>query len=188
MGSAEGQDLDGVAHPDADLAGGGTVDHDLVGARWRRTVDERLDSLEECRKLRRALLHAYARHGEDALEDSAGQRGQLTLAAQPDAVGALEAQAETAAEEAAEFLAESAPWAVGEAMRVLGDLRLSRGDLIDVLQAESDYFEAGVSFVIALTGRDMAEFALMEQTGDLLRAFPPENEYADALYGAANAR
>ena len=71
---------------------------------------------------------------------------------------------------------------------VLERYRLSRGDLIDVLQAESDYFEAGVSFVIALTGRDMAEFALMEQTGDLLRAFSPENEYEDALYGAANER
>jgi adhesin transport system outer membrane protein len=69
---------------------------------------------------------------------------------------------------------------------VLERYRLSRGDLIDVLQAENDYFEAGVSFVIALTGRDMAEFALMEQTGDLLREFSPENEYEEALYGAAN--
>lgn len=49
------------------------------------------------------------------------------------------AEAEAAAEQAAGFLAESAPWAVGEAKRVLGDLRLSRGDFD---AAEAAYLQA----------------------------------------------
>jgi len=67
---------------------------------------------------------------------------------------------------------------------VLERYKLSRGDLIDVLQAENDYFEAGVAFVTALAGRDMASYGLMEHTGDLIRMFSPENEYQEALSGA----
>ena len=66
---------------------------------------------------------------------------------------------------------------------VLERYRLSRGDLIDVLQAENDYYEAGVAFVIGLSGRDMAGYSLMEQTGDLARLFSPQNDYDDAVYG-----
>ncbi|MEZ5892033.1 MAG: TolC family protein [Parvularculaceae bacterium] len=68
---------------------------------------------------------------------------------------------------------------------VLERYKLSRGDLIDVLQAENDYFEAGVAYVIALSARDMAGYALMEHTGDLIRLFSPENAYEEARYGAA---
>lgn len=68
---------------------------------------------------------------------------------------------------------------------VLERYKYSRGDLIDVLQAESDYFEAGVDYVIALSGRDMAGYALMEQTGDLIGLFSPQTGYDDDLYGAA---
>jgi hypothetical protein len=68
---------------------------------------------------------------------------------------------------------------------VLERYKYSRGDLIDVLQAESDYFEAGVDYVIALSGRDMAGYALMEQTGDLIGLFSPQTDYDDDLYGAA---
>ena len=68
---------------------------------------------------------------------------------------------------------------------VLERYKYSRGDLIDVLQAESDYFEAGVEYVIALSGRDMAGYALMEQTGDLIEMFSPQNEYDETFYGAA---
>ena len=68
---------------------------------------------------------------------------------------------------------------------VLERYKLSRGDLIDVLQAENDYFEAGVAYVIALSGRDMANYALMEHTGDLLRRFSPQTDYEDAVFGAA---
>ena len=67
---------------------------------------------------------------------------------------------------------------------VLERYKLSRGDLIDVLQAENDYFEAGVAYVIALSGRDMATYALMEHTGDLLRLFSPQHEYENAVSGA----
>lgn len=66
---------------------------------------------------------------------------------------------------------------------VLERYQLSRGDLIDVLQSENDYFEAAVAYLIGLSGRDMASFALMEHTGDLLVKFSPENEYHDALSG-----
>ena len=66
---------------------------------------------------------------------------------------------------------------------VLERYKLSRGDLIDVLQAENDYFEAGVAYVIALSGRDMAGYALMEHTGDLLENFSPQMDYEDAVSG-----
>lgn len=66
---------------------------------------------------------------------------------------------------------------------VLERYKLSRGDLIDVLQAENDYFEAGVAYVIALSERDMAGYALMEHTGDLLRLFSPQIEYDNVMMG-----
>ncbi len=64
---------------------------------------------------------------------------------------------------------------------VLERYKLSRGDLIDVLQAENDYFEAGVAYVIALSGHDMAGYALMEHTGDLLKMFSPQMDYETAI-------
>ncbi|MHA7871584.1 MAG: TolC family protein [Hyphococcus sp.] len=64
---------------------------------------------------------------------------------------------------------------------VLERYRVARGDLIDVLQAENDYFEAGVAFLTGLANRDMALYGLMEHTGDLLRFFSPEQEYANAI-------
>lgn len=66
---------------------------------------------------------------------------------------------------------------------VLERYRVSRGDLIDVLQAENDYFDAGVNYLTGLASRDMAIYGLMEHTGDLLRYFSPENEYQDVLAG-----
>ncbi len=67
---------------------------------------------------------------------------------------------------------------------VLERYKLSRGELIDVLQAESDYFDAAVSYLTALSGHDMAVFALMEHTGGLLSMFSPQLEYENALSGA----
>ena len=55
--------------------------------------------------------------------------------------------------------------------------RVARGDLIDVLQAENDYFEAGVAYLAGLAEHDMAVYALMEHTGDLVRFFSPQREY-----------
>ncbi|MEM8770334.1 MAG: TolC family protein [Pseudomonadota bacterium] len=66
---------------------------------------------------------------------------------------------------------------------VLERYRFARGDLIDVLQAENDYFEAAVAYVTGLTTRDLSRYALMEHTGDLLRFFSPTEEYADLLAG-----
>lgn len=54
--------------------------------------------------------------------------------------------------------------------------RASRGDLIDVIQAENDWFEAGVGYLSGLVDRDMATYEMMEFTGDLLRFFSPRDE------------
>ena len=64
---------------------------------------------------------------------------------------------------------------------VLERYRVARGDLIDVLQAENDYFEAAVSYLTGLANRDMATYGVMEHTGDLLRFFSPMEEYADVI-------
>lgn len=69
---------------------------------------------------------------------------------------------------------------------VLERYKLSRGDLIDVLQAENDYFDAAVAYLTALSGHDMAEYALMEHTGGLLNRFSPQLEYENATAGALN--
>lgn len=54
--------------------------------------------------------------------------------------------------------------------------RAARGDLLDVIQAESDWFEAGVAYLAGVADRDMASYELMEFTGDLLRFFSPREE------------
>lgn len=64
---------------------------------------------------------------------------------------------------------------------VLERYRVARGDLIDVLQAENDYFEAGVAYIAGLANLDLSVYALMEHTGDLLRMFSPAEEYADVM-------
>ena len=69
---------------------------------------------------------------------------------------------------------------------VLERYRLSRGDLIDVLQAENDYFEAGFAYLTGLVNRDMAIYALMEHTGDLQRFFSPQQEFREAYSEGVN--
>lgn len=64
---------------------------------------------------------------------------------------------------------------------VLERYRVARGDLIDVLQAENDYFESAVAYITGLANRDLAAFALMEHTGDLIRFFSPQDETAAIL-------
>ncbi len=59
--------------------------------------------------------------------------------------------------------------------------RAARGGLIDVIEAENDWFEAGVRQLSGRADRDMATYALMEFTGDLLRRFSPRDEDARAL-------
>lgn len=64
---------------------------------------------------------------------------------------------------------------------VLERYRVARGDLIDVLQAENDYFEAAVGYLTGLATRDLSAYALMEHTGDLIKQFSPQEEYADLV-------
>ena len=71
---------------------------------------------------------------------------------------------------------------------VLERYRLSRGDLIDVLQAENDYFESGYAYLTGLISRDMAIYALMEHTGELQRFFSPQQDYLDAIVEGADGR
>jgi adhesin transport system outer membrane protein len=54
--------------------------------------------------------------------------------------------------------------------------RAARGDLLDVIQAENDWFDAGVAYLAGRADRDMASYELMEFTGDLLRLFSPRDE------------
>ncbi|MBL4620730.1 MAG: TolC family protein [Marinicaulis sp.] len=70
---------------------------------------------------------------------------------------------------------------------ILERYRVSRGDLIDVLQTENDYFEAGMAYLTGLANRDMAVYGLMEHTGDLLRFFSPQEEFANAVAWADDA-
>lgn len=58
--------------------------------------------------------------------------------------------------------------------------RVARGDLIDLLQAENDYFESAVAYLVSLADRDIATYELMEHTGDLLRHFSPQPEHVSA--------
>ncbi|MEO1251537.1 MAG: TolC family protein [Pseudomonadota bacterium] len=66
---------------------------------------------------------------------------------------------------------------------VLERYRVARGDLIDVLQAENDYFEAAVAYITGLANRDLASYAMMEHTGDLLRFFSPQDAENDEFIG-----
>ena len=52
--------------------------------------------------------------------------------------------------------------------------RVARGDLINLLQAENQWFEAGVAYLIGAASRDLAVYEMMGFTGDLLRFFSPE--------------
>jgi adhesin transport system outer membrane protein len=89
-------------------------------------------------------------------------------------------------EAAAERLAALAEAVIAsaEARRLISErFRAARGDLIDVLQAENDYFEATVAYLAGLADRDMAAYGLMEHTGDLLRSFSPQDGVASKSGG-----
>ena len=60
---------------------------------------------------------------------------------------------------------------------VVERFRTARGELLDVLQAESDWFEAGAAYLAGLADRDMAHYELMEFTGDLARFFAQWENY-----------
>lgn len=60
--------------------------------------------------------------------------------------------------------------------------RASRGTLIDLIEAENDWFDAAVRQLSGRADRDIASFALMEFTGDLLRRFSPREEDKSGVY------
>ena len=74
---------------------------------------------------------------------------------------------------------------------VMERFRVSRGDLIDVLQAENDYFEAAIAYLNGLAISDMTAYGVMEFTGELLQMFSPEDAASHAMmpkmdHGAAS--
>jgi adhesin transport system outer membrane protein len=92
-------------------------------------------------------------------------------------------EAERSAEERLAALGDAVV-ANADARRLVAErFRAARGELIDVLQAENDYFEAIVAYLAGLAGRDMAVWGLMEHTGDLLRNFSPGQGPAESERG-----
>lgn len=109
-----------------------------------------------------------------AADQQRAEEERLRLEIERDAAIAFERR-EAANERLAAL--ESALVATFEARSLVAErFRASRGDLIDVIQAESDWFEAGVAYLAGLADRDMSSYELMEFTGDLLRFFSPRDE------------
>jgi len=63
--------------------------------------------------------------------------------------------------------------------------KVSRGTLLDVLQAEQDYFEAAVAFLQGTAELDVARHVLLDRTGELLGNFDVAFSFNDAatLFG-----
>lgn len=109
-----------------------------------------------------------------AAEKERSEEDRVRLEVERDAAIAFERR--NAANERLAAL-ESALVANHQARAMVAErFRASRGDLLDVIQAESDWFEAGVQYLSGLADRDMASYQLMEFTGDLLRFFSPRDE------------
>lgn len=65
---------------------------------------------------------------------------------------------------------------------------VARGTLLDLLQAEADYFAAAIALLNGLLDRDMAHYELLAETGELLGAFGVTFSYASAsdIWGPKN--
>jgi adhesin transport system outer membrane protein len=63
--------------------------------------------------------------------------------------------------------------------------KVSRGTLLDVLQAEQDYFEAATAYLQGATELDVARHVLLDRTGELLDHFQVSFSFNDAsaLFG-----
>lgn len=63
--------------------------------------------------------------------------------------------------------------------------KVSRGTLLDVLQAEQDYFEAAAAYLQGMTELDVARNILLDRTGELLDNFDVAFSFNDAatLFG-----
>lgn len=121
---------------------------------------------------------AIKRAGEVARQQQLDEE-RVRLEIERDAAIAFERR--VAAQERLEALGDSLV-ANYEARALIAErFRVARGELIDVLQSENDYFEAGVAYLSGLADKDMATYALMEHTGDLLRFFSPQPEYSESV-------
>ena len=111
---------------------------------------------------------------KSAAEQQRSEEDRVRLEIERDAAIAYERR--EAANERLDAL-EAALAANAEARIMVAErFRAARGDLLDVIQAESDWFEAGAAYLSGLADRDMASYELMEFTGDLLRFFSPRDE------------
>lgn len=120
---------------------------------------------------------AIAQAGELARQERF-EEDRVRLEIERDAAIAFEQRA--ASVERLDALADSVV-ANYEARALIAErFRVARGELIDLLQAENDYFEAAVAYLAGVADRDMATYGLMEHTGDLLRFFSPQPEYAES--------
>ncbi|RME68503.1 MAG: hypothetical protein D6782_01035 [Alphaproteobacteria bacterium] len=68
----------------------------------------------------------------------------------------------------------------------LEQFRVARGTLLDVLEAEDDYFNAAVVYLRGLIEAEMARFRLLAQTGELLDKLDIRFSFAEAsdLFGS----
>lgn len=65
---------------------------------------------------------------------------------------------------------------------------VARGTLLDLLQAEADYFAAAIDLLNGRLDRDMAHYQLMAQTGELLDVFGVTFSFASSrdIWGQGN--
>ncbi len=111
---------------------------------------------------------------KNAAERQSREEDLIRREIERDAAIAFERQATAAAR----LQALEDAYAANRAARdlVAERFRASRGTLLDLIEAENDWFEAGVRRLSGRADRDMAAFALMEFTGDLIRRFSPRDE------------
>lgn len=117
---------------------------------------------------------AEINRAKNAAERQSREEDLIRREIERDAAIAFERQATAAAR----LEAFEQAFAANRAARdmVAERFRASRGTLLDLIEAENDWFEAGVRRLSGRADRDMAAFALMEFTGDLIRRFSPRDE------------
>ena len=116
-----------------------------------------------------------------AAEQADAERERVRREVERDAAIAFERQ--SASSERLEALSQAIVAHHGARDLVAERFRVARGELIDLLQAENDYFEAGVAYLAGAADRDMAIYEMMEFTGELLKYFSPAAGEGEALNG-----
>ncbi|MEQ8177302.1 MAG: TolC family protein [Amphiplicatus sp.] len=162
--SVNGTKYDVADGDDYDVRAGVVMNYDLYAGGARGAAISRASSLAQQQKFDEERVR------QEVVRDAAVAYERRVASA--ERLAAL-ADAVTANHEARALISER--------------FRVARGELIDILQAENDYFEAAIGYLIGLADRDMATYELMEHTGDLLLNFSPQPEYADAALAASGA-